>query len=90
MGGAADQAAADAPHFFISRTTADAAIAIAAADALTGAGYRVLIQDKDFANRNFMDMMDLGLASGAWVIAILSVSAPRTPVASICLITDAS
>ena len=65
----ADEVAAD---FFISRTGADAAIAIAVADALKGAGYRVLVQDKDFANRNFMERMDAGLASGARVIAIIS------------------
>jgi tetratricopeptide (TPR) repeat protein len=70
--GAANATTNDAPQFFISRTSADAAIAIAVADALIAADYRVLIQDKDFANRNFMDMMDAGLASGARVIAMIS------------------
>ncbi len=72
MSGAADQSDDDVPHFFVSRTSADAAVAIEVANALIDAGYRVLIQDKDFANKNFMDMMDLGLASDARVIAIMS------------------
>ncbi len=60
------------PDFFVSRTGADAAIAVAVADVLRKAGHRVLSQDKDFADRNFMDMMDRCLASGARVVAILS------------------
>ncbi len=69
---AADLSAGAAPHFFISRTSADKAIALAIADILTGAGHRVLIQDDHFDHRNFMAMMDAGLASGARVIAVLS------------------
>jgi tetratricopeptide (TPR) repeat protein len=69
---AADQRLGELPQFFISRTGADKAIAIEIAGILTHAGHRVLIQDEHFDHRNFMGMMDAGLASGARVVAVLS------------------
>ena len=39
---------------------------------LEQAGYRVILQQWDFANRNFMERMDAALASGARVIAVMT------------------
>lgn len=39
---------------------------------LRGDGHRTVLQQFDFANRNFMERMDTALASGARVVAILS------------------
>jgi TIR domain/AAA ATPase domain len=39
---------------------------------LEDAGHRVILQQWDFANRNFMERMDAALASGARVVAILT------------------
>ncbi len=61
-----------AANFLISRTRADGNIAQQIAAILERAGGRVLIQDRDFANANFMAEMDRGLASDARVIAVLS------------------
>jgi hypothetical protein len=41
-------------------------------DILVAADYRVVLQQFDFKNHNFMERMDSALASGAQVIAILS------------------
>ena len=60
------------PHFFISRAGADAAFADKIGRILEDAGYRVVLQQWDFANRNFMERMDAALKSGARVIALLS------------------
>jgi hypothetical protein len=60
------------PHFFISRAGADAAFADRIGRILEDAGYRVVLQQWDFANRNFMERMDAALGSGARVIALLS------------------
>ncbi len=57
---------------FISRAGADADIAAAAARALQSAGYGVILQQWDFANRNFIERMHETLSSGARVIALLS------------------
>ena len=60
------------PHFFISRADADKAFADRVGRILEDAGYRVVLQQWDFANRNFMERMDAALQSGARVIALLS------------------
>lgn len=63
------------PHFFISRagaSAADVAISSTVRDILVAAGYRVVLQQFDFKNHNFMERMDSALASGAKAIAILS------------------
>lgn len=60
------------PDFFISRTGKDSAIANEVRDILVKAGKSVVLQDFDFKNRNFMQMMDASLASGARIIALLS------------------
>jgi TIR domain len=60
------------PHFFISRAGTDAAFADRIGRLLEDAGYRVVLQQWDFANRNFMERMDAALGSGARVIALLS------------------
>ena len=56
-GGRVDGVDNNQPHFFISRTKADAAMAITVAKFLEAADYRVLIQDRDMANQNFLDQM---------------------------------
>jgi hypothetical protein len=60
------------PDFFISRAGADAGIASVIGRILEQAGHRVVLQQWDFANRNFMDKMHEALSSGARVIALLS------------------
>jgi hypothetical protein len=72
MGGVVDGGDSEVPHFFISRTGADADAAKEVGRVLEADGWRVLIQDRDFANKSFLDKMDKGLASGARVISILS------------------
>jgi tetratricopeptide (TPR) repeat protein len=69
------QASEPPPDFFISRagaSAADVAISGVVRDILFEAGYRVVLQQFDFKNHNFMERMDSALASGAKVIAILS------------------
>ena len=58
--------------FFISRAGADKAIAAEIATILVGAGYRVILQDWDFANKNFMGEMHYALGPKTRVIALLS------------------
>ena len=58
--------------FFISRAGADADFAATVGGILENAGYRVYLQQWDFANRNFMEGMQAALESGARVIALLS------------------
>jgi hypothetical protein len=58
--------------FFISRSGADADFAAQIGAILEGLGYRVILQQWDFANRSFMDCMQEALESGARVIALLS------------------
>ena len=58
--------------FFISQAGADAQFAAAIGSILEGAGYRVVLQQWDFANRNFMECMHAALDSGARVIALIS------------------
>jgi TIR domain len=60
------------PDYFISRTGVDAPIAAKVAQILEGVGHRVVLQQWDFANKNFMAEMDTALASGARVISILT------------------
>ena len=63
------------PDFFISRAgahSADVAMAAKVGLILEDAGHIVVLQQWDFANRNFMERMDTALASGARVIAILT------------------
>jgi hypothetical protein len=60
------------PDFFISRAGADAAFASVIGHILEDAGHRVVLQQWDFANRNFMERIQAALSSGARVIALLS------------------
>jgi hypothetical protein len=62
----------DHADFFISRTGADAPFADRIGRILEDAGYQVVLQQWDFANRNFMERMHAALSSGARVIALLS------------------
>jgi tetratricopeptide (TPR) repeat protein len=57
---------------FISRASADADFAAVVGDILKTAGYRVILQQWDFANRNFMQQMHKALTDGARVVALLS------------------
>jgi len=57
---------------FISRASADADFAAVVGTILESAGYRVILQQWDFANRNFIERMHAALAEGARVIALLS------------------
>lgn len=59
-------------EFFISRASADAAFAAVVGEILTEAGHGVVLQQWDFANRNFMERMHAALADGARVVALLS------------------
>ncbi|MGH6816221.1 MAG: TIR domain-containing protein [Hyphomicrobiaceae bacterium] len=58
--------------FFISRASPDATDSSDIGGILEAAGYRVLVQEKDFANRSLLDLMNAGLVNGARVIALLS------------------
>ncbi len=58
--------------FFISRAGADAAFAAEVGRILEAEGNSVVLQQWDFANRNFMERMHRALGSGARVIALLS------------------
>jgi hypothetical protein len=63
------------PEFFISRAgahPADVAMAAKVGQIIEAEGRRVVLQQWDFANRNFMERMDAALASGARVVAILT------------------
>ncbi len=60
------------PDFFISRAGADAPFAAEVGRILEDAGHTVVLQQWDFANRNFMERMHAALESGARVIALLS------------------
>lgn len=57
---------------FISRAGADADFAAVIGAMLEAEGYSVILQQWDFANRNFMERMHAALAQGARVIALLS------------------
>ncbi len=61
-----------AADFFISRSGADADFAAVIGQILEDAGHRVILQQWDFANRNFMERMHASLESGARVIALVS------------------
>ncbi|QNT68850.1 tetratricopeptide repeat protein [Defluviicoccus vanus] len=58
--------------FFISRAGADAAFAAEIGRILEDDGKSVVLQQWDFANRNFMERMHWALGSGARVVALLS------------------
>jgi hypothetical protein len=63
------------PEFFISRAgahPADVAMAAKVGQIIEAEGHPVVLQQWDFANRNFMERMDAALASGARVVAILT------------------
>ena len=60
------------PDFFISRAGADAPFAAEVGRVLEDAGHTVVLQQWDFANRNFMERMHAALESGARVVALLS------------------
>lgn len=57
---------------FISRAGADADFAALVGAILENAGYTVILQQWDFANRNFIERMHAALAEGARVVALLS------------------
>ncbi len=57
----AADAAADTQTFFISRAGADADLASLIGAILEGAGHRVILQQWDFANANFMERMHTAL-----------------------------
>jgi tetratricopeptide (TPR) repeat protein len=57
---------------FISRAGADADFAAVIGKILESAGHTVVLQQWDFANRNFMERMHAALAGGARVVALLS------------------
>lgn len=67
-----DSAAPAAETIFISRSGADADFAAEVARILEANGYSVVLQQWDFANRNFMERMHTTLAEGARVVALLS------------------
>ncbi|HYL27368.1 MAG TPA: TIR domain-containing protein, partial [Candidatus Nitrosotalea sp.] len=58
--------------FFVSRAGADAAFGAEIGRILEEAGYEVVLQQWDFANRNFMERIHTVLAEGARVVALLS------------------
>jgi TIR domain len=62
----------EAWDFFISRAGPDAAFSSEIARILKAQGWRVFVQELDFANRSFMERMHAGLKSTARVIALLS------------------
>jgi tetratricopeptide (TPR) repeat protein len=57
---------------FISRAGSDADFASVIGKTLEDAGYTVILQQWDFANRNFMERMHAALSDGARVVALLS------------------
>ncbi len=57
---------------FISRAGADAVTAATIGSILEASGHEVILQQWDFANRNFMERMHSALAGGARVVALLS------------------
>src|SRR5579871_694626 len=57
---------------FISRAGADADFAAVLGEILEADGYPIILQQWDFANRNFMERMHAALTQGARVIALLS------------------
>ncbi len=63
---------------FISRAGADAAFAAEIGRILEAAGYGVILQQWDFANRNFIERIHESLAGGAQVVALLSPDYLRT------------
>ena len=68
----AASAAKDVVHFFVSRAGADAGFAAVIGKILEDAGYRVILQDWDFADKNFMDRMNDALIRAGRVIVLLS------------------
>ncbi len=70
-----DEIAQPLPDFFVSRAgahPADVAMAAEVGRIIEAAGQKVVLQQWDFANRNFMERMDAALASGGRVVAILT------------------
>ena len=60
--------------FFISRTGADKALAIAIAAIVREAGFTTWLQDEDFGRASFMARMEQGFESGARIVALLSAA----------------
>ena len=60
--------------YFISRTGADKALAIAIAAIIREAGFTTWLQDEDFGHASFMARMEQGFESGARIIALLSAA----------------
>jgi predicted ATPase len=59
---------------FVSRAGADAAISERVAAVLERAGFDVILQQRSFANKSFIQSMQSALESGARVVALLSPS----------------
>ncbi len=72
MHGAAAMADAAKVDFFISRAGADKAIAAQIGQILQAAGYSVILQDWDFADRNFVERMHDALIRAQRAILLLS------------------
>ncbi len=60
--------------YFISRTGADKALAIAIAAIVREAGFTTWLQDEDFGRASFMARMEQGFESGARIVALLSAA----------------
>ncbi len=58
--------------FFVSRAGEDADFAAVVGEILESAGHTVVLQQWDFANRNFMERMHAALSGGLRVVALLS------------------
>ena len=65
--------------FFISRAGTDKALAVQIAEILQRAGFTTWLQDEDFGHASFMARMELGYASGARMIALLSGHYQQSP-----------
>jgi hypothetical protein len=79
----APEAAADIEkaHFFLSRAGADKAFAARIAHILEDAGYSVILQDWDFADKNFVERMHDALIRSARVILCFRPSISRANIA---------
>jgi tetratricopeptide (TPR) repeat protein len=67
-----DEAGAGERVIFVSRAGGDAEIAARVVDALEAAGYRTILQQRNFRHANFIKKMHDALQSGARVVALLS------------------
>ena len=77
----AASAAKDKVHFFISRAGADAGFAAVIGKILEDADYRVILQNWDFADKNFIERMHEALIRSERVILLLSPEYLASPTA---------